>query len=630
MAKIPEKIGKYKIIELLAKGGMGAVYKGIHPTLKRLVILKKLTLRGDSSVVDRFKQEAQIMIDFNNENIVNVYDHFKEGSSYYIVLEYISGLSLDKLLEKHETIPDYPAMLIFLDVCRALKYAHNKNVIHRDIKPGNILISNKGDVKLVDFGIAASEEHSGSDLTEDGMTLGTPAYMSPEQLEDAKNVDKRADIYSMGVMLYEMLTGIKPFPGKFSAKTITSIQKGKYKPAKKIKPSISPVLNRIIKRCMHVNPSKRYQDIDKVIIILEKWLKSVPLLELKGTIAKAVKGKEIPPFTFIPKWRKRLKYTSIAASFLILAGVCSLLYSSGYWTEIIQPTKYGALILSAKIKKGFKSPDETFVNASIFNDDNDKIPKLENVSFNFRSGKENEDQKYMIFETSRKYFKSGFYRVKINVENKVYWESFYLNPRTIQKKANPENQIRKIEVILDKIPPLPLQVAYHVKDEITGENISKSVSAMIMLDNKWLNLNRKIGKTLLTDRIYKFRFEKDGYYSAVYSLLIAPYQTVLNISAEMIPLPGKLKIASNYKGMKILINGKTSYLSGGLKRSFESTVKSSESIDVYELPPGKHKITLKKGTLADNITVDIKSGRSYKLDANYDKKNKIIEIKLRR
>ncbi len=197
-----EKVGKYLVIEKIASGGMGTVYKAKHPTLESFIILKQLNLKGIEGVVERFKREAKIMFNFRSENIVQVYDHFREGGSYYIVLEYIDGISLDKLIQLKRHLSNEAAVLILLEVCKGLKYAHDKGVIHRDIKPANILISKEGEVKLTDFGIAKSEDDTETGLTQKGTTLGTPSYMAPEQIADSKNVDKRADIFSMGVLFY--------------------------------------------------------------------------------------------------------------------------------------------------------------------------------------------------------------------------------------------------------------------------------------------------------------------------------------------------------------------------------------------------------------------------------------------
>ena len=251
------KIGKYLIKNKIAEGGMGAIYKATHPTLKKDVILKKLTLRGNSAIVERFKREAQLMLEFSNDNIVQVYDHFREGSSYYIVMEYIDGISLAKLIEKKRFLPNETALLIFREVCKALHYAHAKGVIHRDIKPDNVLISKSGEVKLTDFGIARSEDCDEECLTSAGMTLGTPTYMSPEQIDDSSKVDRRSDIYSMGVVLYVMTTGKSPFPSNLVPQTINAIQKGKYIRPEKLNPQIFSIIKRIVKKSMHCKIKRR-------------------------------------------------------------------------------------------------------------------------------------------------------------------------------------------------------------------------------------------------------------------------------------------------------------------------------------------------------------------------------------
>ena len=139
--KIPETIGKYKIMSLVAKGGMGAVYKAVHPSLKRLVIIKKLTIRNNATVKERFKREAQILLDMQSPYIVHLFDYFTEGQSHYIVEEFVDGLSLAQLLDKQVALGTELALLIFHDACLSLKFAHARGIVHRDIKPGNILIS---------------------------------------------------------------------------------------------------------------------------------------------------------------------------------------------------------------------------------------------------------------------------------------------------------------------------------------------------------------------------------------------------------------------------------------------------------------------------------------------------------
>ncbi|MFP4365323.1 MAG: serine/threonine protein kinase, partial [Spirochaetia bacterium] len=314
MSRTPESIGKYKIVSEIAKGGMGAVFKAIHPTLKRPVILKKLMLKSRKSLVERFKREARIMMDFRNENIVDVYDHFKEGTSYYIVLEYIDGVSLDQLIRQERYLQEDLALYIFMDACKALKYAHDKGVIHRDIKPANILISRNGEIKLVDFGIAVSVEDDEAGLTKEGMTLGTPSYMAPEQFENTKNVDKRADIYSMGVMLYEMVTGKKPFPGSLSAEAIAAIHKGKYVNPKKINPEITGKSLGIIKKSMRPKTQKRYQDLQPIIRKLQRSFSPSKEAEVKEHLTALVEGK-----AWIPTEKKPSPFRFLFPAILIAA-----------------------------------------------------------------------------------------------------------------------------------------------------------------------------------------------------------------------------------------------------------------------------------------------------------------------
>ena len=216
MAKIPDKVGKYKILSLIGKGGMGLIYAAEHPTLKRKVILKKLTIR-DKEYRERFRLEADVMMDLRSDYIVDMYDHFREGSSWYIVMEFIEGMTLDELIQKTGPL-DYDLFVYTMScVAKAIDYIHQRGIVHRDIKPSNIYISRTGDVKLGDFGIASSSSRSVK-ITDSGSAMGTPSYMAPEQFNDSSSVTARADIFSFAVTLYEAFTGAKPFEaGNYTA-----------------------------------------------------------------------------------------------------------------------------------------------------------------------------------------------------------------------------------------------------------------------------------------------------------------------------------------------------------------------------------------------------------------------------
>lgn len=534
MAKIPESIGKYKVTAEIARGGMGAVYKAVHPTLKRNVIIKKLTLRGSATITERFKREARIMMDFTNDHIVNVYDHFRQGSSYYIVLEYVDGIALDRLIRQERYLPNDITLLIFRDCCRALKYAHRKNVIHRDIKPGNILLSKKGEVKLVDFGIAVSMDE-GEELTKDGVTLGTPSYMAPEQFESTKSVDKRADIYSMGVMLYEMATGKKPFPGNFSPETLALIQKGKYKSVRKVNPKVHPLIARLIKKSMHFKPEKRYKDIESLLKQLDRHFKRYNAASARKRLKEAVNGKELKPPGKKEKAPRRKLIFFLILILAASAGTASwFAYRQGYYYEYLRSKDFGALKIYAKVRKGFKTSSDLYAEARLFYDDGDKIPEVQEKVL-LKETKLLETEKYITLVSQKLYLKPGYYRLKVNLENKLFWNNFYLNTRKVQKQSPETSDALKIETNLDSMPSLPLTVKYTVTDQINGRNLKNHVKVFLSLNSRWVELTKKLSETLVTGRIYRFKFTCPDYNSKIYSLKIAPFQTELDMQVSLAP-----------------------------------------------------------------------------------------------
>ena len=257
-AEIAKHFPQLDVLELLGFGGMGCVYKARQPNLDRIVALKILSPEAaqDSAFAKRFAQEARSLARLNHPNIVSVYDFGLAGPYYYFIMEFVDGVNLREMTHTRRLEPK-EALAIIPKICEALQYAHDEGVVHRDIKPENILVDRKGRVKIADFGIAKLLGTAGAintRLTGPQTVMGTPHYMAPEQFERPQEVDHRADIYSLGVILYEMLTGELPL-GRFSP------------PSQKVQ--IDVRLDEVVLRTLENKPELRYQNASELKTDLE-------------------------------------------------------------------------------------------------------------------------------------------------------------------------------------------------------------------------------------------------------------------------------------------------------------------------------------------------------------------------
>jgi serine/threonine protein kinase len=263
-------IAGYDSFEQIALGGMAAVYKARKTSIDKIVAIKVLFpyLANDQSFIERFQREAKSAAKVQHESIVNVVDFGESDGSYFIVMEYYEGLTLAELLKENQKIPLDIAVSILLDVCLGLEAAHAKEIVHRDIKPANIIYTRQGGIKIADFGLAKKSDTM-TVVTQPGKVLGTPAYMSPEQAA-ADHVGPQSDIFSLGVVAYELFCGRRPFEGKTYSEVLERIQTYEVPPIINENPLIQPDLETVIRKMLEKDLTRRYQNIADVVSDLER------------------------------------------------------------------------------------------------------------------------------------------------------------------------------------------------------------------------------------------------------------------------------------------------------------------------------------------------------------------------
>ena len=261
-----QRLGDFELKKRLGKGGMGEVFLARQISLDRMVALKTLSkeLAKKGDFVARFEREAKSMAKIDHPNVVKIYavDSFK--GIHFAAIEYIDGKSVQNWLDHLGRFSLADAVYIAIVSAEALKHAHSKNMVHRDIKPDNILITQKGVVKVADFGLAKAMDEDVS-MTQSGTGLGTPLYMAPEQARNAKHVDQRVDIYALGATLYHLLTGKLPFMATTALELILAKEKGTYPTARSVRSEIPERLDLIIDKMMAKDPSHRYKSCDEII-----------------------------------------------------------------------------------------------------------------------------------------------------------------------------------------------------------------------------------------------------------------------------------------------------------------------------------------------------------------------------
>jgi serine/threonine-protein kinase len=316
--------GRYRVIRRLGSGGMADVYRAEDTQLGRDVALKLLYRRfaEDSDFVERFRREASSAAGLQHPNVVQVFDRGEWDGTYYIAMEFLHGRNLKQVVRDHGALDPALAVDVVIQILRAARFAHRHGVVHRDIKPHNVIVDDEGRAKVTDFGIARA---GASDMTETGSIMGTAQYLSPEQAQ-GHPVDERADLYSIGIVLYELLTGSPPFDAE-SPVTIALKQVSEEPvPPMQLNPAVSPALDAVVMRAVRKDPASRFQDADEFIAALES--------AMAGRYVETVAVAEDPVAALEEEDRRN--WSRIAVIALILLALAAL--AIGAWL-LLSPEK---------------------------------------------------------------------------------------------------------------------------------------------------------------------------------------------------------------------------------------------------------------------------------------------------
>ena len=309
--------GRYEILEDLGQGGLGKVYKAFDQKAKKTVALKLIgpEIRTDEKALERFRNELKIARKISPGNVCRMYDLGKEGSSHYITAEYVEGEDLKRLIRMAGRLTPPKSISIVTQVCEGLSKAHSLGLVHRDLKPQNIMIDREGNAWIMDFGIACLHEAEG--VGGSGAMIGTPEYMSPEQAE-LKETDKRSDLYSLGVILYEMLSGCVPFEGETPLSVAMKHKGEKPRDIRELRPLISPAAAALISKCLEKDPGKRYQTAEELISDLKRIEKEAPAAEKEPCPPKEAAPKKPSAAPF----KARKLVIPAVAVLVIAAAIC--------------------------------------------------------------------------------------------------------------------------------------------------------------------------------------------------------------------------------------------------------------------------------------------------------------------
>ncbi len=557
-----EQIGRYKILEEIGRGAMGVVYRASDPAIGRTIAVKTIRLGSSSdaergALLDRLRREAQSAGRLSHPNIVTVYDLVESGDTVYVCMELVEGSSLEDLMAAGKSFTRADVLEVLRHTASALDYAHSHGVVHRDIKPGNILLREKAGVKITDFGIAKllAEEAT---LVASGQLLGTPNYMSPEQMQ-SKPLDGKSDQFSLAVVAYELLTGEKPFSGYSIPAIAYKVCNEAPPPATGMNRSLAPAVNAVFARALAKKAAARYLNVEEFVSALERALAAAPdwIPQVRGKVASEV---------------------TIAADEPVNASNAAAASVASEQVPVVEPP----LLLTQARKVPLRERTPVVVLAS-------GLAAFAAMGVIFWAASQQERGESPVPKKAEA-------QVTVPKSPEPRPEKPSPAEQTPAEPAanNAQTQSSPVTVTAPVVPRPPAATDFEVRSEPSGATVEIDGNPSLSCVTPC--------KLTLSSRRHTFRFTMADHRAALY-LIDVPERSSLDVKLER--QAGRVMVKSDPPGATIFVDGKQ---------------WPSQTPTILSLPVGRHKLQVtKEGLLADESEVDVRDGAVSELEVNWKK-----------